>query len=342
VNTEIRYLQQVEQDLIEAADRQAEIRRSAERARHAKSAARGRRWQQVAAVVIPILLVAGAIGGIASLSNDSETGGVGASAQGTRAPQDVDKDHDVGGGTNGAGPVPSPNPGTSTGDLSKIIRNGEIGVVVANGGFGGAVDRVGRVARANGGFVLSSRIQGNQRGTLVLRIPARRFDQAMETLRRIGNDVEFETITGEDVTAQFVDLTARERILAVRKSVLIRLQADATTLEQTLRLQGQLDDVQLKIEQIQGQIRFINNQVAEATLKVSLREQDAAAPENETKVDKPSLGHSFELGIKGFLNVIGFVIVGLGYLVPVGVVLGALWALLYLARPSRERGAGGE
>jgi uncharacterized protein DUF4349 len=337
VNTEIRYLRQVEQDLEEAAERQAGIRRAADRARQAGSRARGRRWQQVAAVVIPILLVAGAIGGIARLSSNSENAnGVAAQASGT--PQEVVPG--VGGVGADGGPVPRANPSAS-GDLSKIIRNGEIGVVVANGGFGGAVDRVGRVARANGGFVLSSRIRGNRSGTLVLRIPARRFDRAIETLRGIGTDVEFETITGEDVTAQFVDLTARERILAVRKSVLIRLQADATTLEETLRLQGQLDDVQLKIEQIQGQIRFINNQVAEATLTVSLREQDAAA-QTETDVDKPSLGHSFELGIKGFLNVIGFVIVGLGYLVPVGVVLGTLWAFWYIARRSRGRDAGGE
>jgi uncharacterized protein DUF4349 len=360
VNTDIRYLQQVEQDLKEAADRQVEIRRAAERARNAKTAAGGRRWQHVAAVVVPILLVAGTIGGIASLSNTSDDNAAGSAASASRAGQHaylgLEFGREPGTPPPGAGPSPvggeggggtlgethTNGLGASSGDLSKIIRNGEIGVVVPNDAFGDAVDRVGRVARANGGFVLSSRIQGNQRGTLVLRIPARRFDQAIETLRRIGTAVEFETITGQDVTAQFVDLTARARILAVRKTVLIRLQADATTLEETLRLQGQLDDVQLKIEQIQGQVRFINDQVAEATLKVSLREQDAAAPEIETDVDKPSLGHSFELGTKGFLDVIGFVIVGLGYLVPVGVVVGVMWAVWYLARRSRGRDAGGE
>jgi uncharacterized protein DUF4349 len=360
VNTEIRYLQHVEQDLKEAAGRQVEIRRAAERARHAKTRARSRRWQYVAAVVVPILLVAGAIGGIATLSNTSNESASGGAASESRAGQDRLADVGFGyyvdpGIAPGAGPSPAGGDGgggalggsrnglgTSAGDLSKIIRNGEIGVVVANDGFGRAVDRVGRVARANGGFVLSSRIQGNQRGTLVLRIPASRFDQAMETLRGIGTAVEFETITGEDVTAEFVDLTARARILSVRRTVLIGLQADATALEETLRLQGQLDDVQLKIEQIQGQIRFINDQVAEATLRVSLREQDAEAADPDTDVDKPSLGHSFELGIKGFLNVVGFVIVGLGYLVPVGVVLGAMWAVWYLARRSRGRDAGGE
>jgi uncharacterized protein DUF4349 len=325
VRTDIRYLQQLEDDLQEAAARQIAVRQAAERARQAKTRGRGRRWQQVAAVVIPILIVAGAIGGIANLSNNGadSTGAGGASA--TTAPEERQT---------------TVENGRSRGDLSKIIRNGEIGVVVADGGFGGAVDRVGRIARASGGFVLSSRIQGNQRGTLVLRIPASRFDQAMETLRGIGIEVESESITGRDVTAQFVDLTARARILSVRKTVLIRLQADANTLEETLRLQGALDDVQLKLEQIQGQIRFINNQVAEATLNVSLREQDAA--ESEPDVGNPSLGHSFDLGIKGFVSVIGFVIVGLGYLLPVGVVLAAMWGAWYLARRSRGRGAGGE
>ena len=62
-----------------------------------------------------------------------------------------------------------------------------------------------RIAQNNGGFVLSSQIRGQRRGTLVLRIPAKRFDDAMLALRGIGV-VQAQSITGKDVTAQYIDL----------------------------------------------------------------------------------------------------------------------------------------
>ena len=52
--------------------------------------------------------------------------------------------------------------------------------------------------------------------------------------------------------------------------------AQATTIGQTLVVQNQLEQVQLKIDQITGQLRYLNNQVAESTIKVDIHEPGAA------------------------------------------------------------------
>jgi hypothetical protein len=219
-------------------------------------------------------------------------------------------------------------------DLSKIIRDGRIGVVVPDGKFGDAVDDLTFIAEEHGGFVLSSSTRNERSGTFVLRIPAKRFDQALSDIRALGT-VRFQTIQGDDVTAEFIDFQARLRILQARKSLLFGLSQKADTTDEILRLAGQLDDVQLRIEQIQGQLRFIADQVAESTLRVSIQERNAPDTAAETEVDNPDLGSSFDLAVQGFLRIVGAVIVGLGYLIPLTLLAALVWLAAWFVRRRR-------
>ncbi len=152
--------------------------------------------------------------------------------------------------------------------------------------------------------------------------------------------MKLDQITGEDVTAEFIDLQARLQILTDRRELLRDLQADATTSGEILRYAGLIDNVQFEIEKIQGNLNFIKDQVAEGTIKVGLREQDA--PENEeqspTDIDKPSLSKAFDYATQGFLRVLGAVVVGLGYLIPLGVLALLGWLVFRLVR-RRDHGA---
>ena len=195
-------------------------------------------------------------------------------------------------------------------DLSKIVRDGRIGIVVADDGFGGAVDQLTLIAERSGGFVLSSTTSNDRSGTFVLRIPEQRFDRARAAIRDLGTRVRFEEVRGDDVTAEFIDYQSRLRILQTRKALLSDLLLDADTTDEILRLSGQIEDVQLQIEQLQGQLRFLNDQVAESTLRVSIQEQSAPAVAVQPAVDNPDLGSSFDLAVQGFLRIVGAVIVG--------------------------------
>ena len=68
-------------------------------------------------------------------------------------------------------------------------------------------------------------------------------------------------------------------------------------------MQRQLDNVQLQIEQIQGNLNFINDQVAEATVRVDLHEQNSAPDVESNMVENPSLGSAWDRAVQGFLNV---------------------------------------
>jgi hypothetical protein len=376
VNTDIRYLQQLETDFehVAAQERRRTAaepsgrggRGSRPRRRPSRS---DRRWPSIAAAVVTLLIVAGSIGFLSQQADMSsgDSGGSAASGSPAEAPDDRSVPGALQPNTNGARDGLSLNPiqgdtsaeadeqggapdaqytagdtkasagiGTtpqSQGDLSKIIRDGRIEVVVPTGEFAKNVTAVTRIAGTNGGFVLTSSTQNGQAGQFTLRIPAKRFDRAMDQLRSLGT-VQADAVTGDDVTAEFVDLQARLGILADRRDLLRDLQSEATSSSEILRFATLIDQVQLEIENIQGQLNFIRDQVAEGTIKVSLREIGApeAAEQQPTDIDKPSLGTAFNLALQGFLRVLGAVVVGLGYLIPIGVIALIAWFVVRLVR----------
>ena len=326
MNTQIDYLQQLETDLLEAATREQD-------ARVVASAAAGRRsrnrWAKVFGVAAAFIVVAGAIGLFAGADLMSGSDALVGSGGGG----------DTGGFASPAAPPkaapPTEEPG-SQGDLSKIIRDGRIGIVVSNGSFNDAVGDLTLIAERHGGFILSSATNADRSGTFVLRIPAAEFDRARREIRDLGLRVRFEQVKGEDVTAEFIDNRARLRILQQRKARLTALAEEADTTAEILALGQQIDEVQLRIEQIQGQLRFLRDQVAESTLRVSIKERSAPTPVAVAAVDQPDLGSSFELAVQGFLRILSAVIVGLGYLIPLTVLGVLVWLTVWFVR--RRRG----
>jgi hypothetical protein len=361
MNTEIEYLEQLETDLKDAAAREM-ARRERATLQGAIRKNTGRGWTKVVGVAAAFLVVAGAIGFLAQggLMSDSATSGTAAGPGELRravgrdevsggvgevpasmpsasvAPEE--RPHSVGfaptfdSAGSGAGPQAG---GRQQQDLSKIIRDGRIGIVVPDKKFGDAVGDLTFIAEKYGGFVISSSTNNDRSGTFVLRIPANRFDRAVGEIRDLAMHVRFQEIRGDDVTAEFIDQQARLRILQGRKTLLSSLSQKATTTEEILRLGSQLDDVQLRIEQIQGQLRFINDQVAESTLRVSIQEQNAPEAATTTDVDNPDLGSSVDLGVQGFLRIVGAVIVGLGYLIPLTVLGALVWFVVWFVRRRR-------
>jgi hypothetical protein len=360
VNTQIEYLKKLETDLLEAAQREREREVRAAAATPARRRA-GRMWMKVAGAAAAFLVVAGAIGFLAEggmVGGGADSGGAGGAVpMASPAPhralgRAVSGEVEDTSGQPGLAPVAPQtnyeseknqfggNQASDAGtrqprDLSKIIRDGRIGVVVPDGDFATAENGLTSIAAKHGGFVLSSSTSNERSGTFVLRIPAKHFDRALADVRKLGTRVKFEAVRGQDVTAQYIDYQARIRILKARKAVLLRLFDQANTIPETLQLQAQLDDVQLRIEQIQGQINFINDQVAESTLRVTIEEKNAPHSQPVPNIENPNLGSSWDLGIQGFLRIVGAVIVGLGYLIPLTILGVIIWLVFWFVRRRR-------
>jgi len=340
METNIKSLDLLERDLIQVADR--------EKARVVARAPsrRGVRWRSWLVAAAVSLVVAFGIGALAQLGG----GGNQASMAGSGT-------FSVGSAVQGAALGPLPSPGSSFGvagrsandqkaanagnqavtgtasDLSKIVRDGTITVSVPDGSFGTKLARVVAIAHANGGFVLSSQTEGSTTGTMTIRVPAAHFDDAIGQVGALG-EVESSSITGKDVTNEFIDYRAHLQNLVGGRTVLRSLLARTTTIGESLTVENQLEDVQLQIDEIQGRVRYLNNQVAESTLTVDLHEQSAPVGENRTNggIQNPSLSRAVDRAIQGFFGILATIIVGLGYLLPLAVLAGVVAGMLTLVR----------
>ncbi|HEX3300818.1 MAG TPA: DUF4349 domain-containing protein [Actinomycetota bacterium] len=361
MDTEIEFLRRFEGELTMRA--QADAGRASAPKPKQRDPHRWRPWIAAAASLLALAALIGLLAGGIS-NNASEFASVG-SAVGAPGFNDQTSGNQLGlnpgtnahppaneavpgppaadGGTAGA-PSASPAPdlqqthaGTSASeqtDLSKIIRDGQIAVTIDTGTFKAKAGSVAHIAAVNGGSILSSSTEGGDSGSFTIRVPAANFDRATVQLAQLGS-VDSSASQGQDVTAQYIDLKAHMKIYLSRRKVLFGLMDKATTIGQSLTLQNQLDQVQLKIDQITGQINYINNQVAESTIKVDLHEPGAAAAQSPDTVDNPSLGHAWDRAVQGLLNVIAATLIGLGYLIPLLIIAGIVFVIVRLARRRR-------
>ena len=331
----IAFLEQLERDFVVIAEREV--------ARKAPPSRRSIRWKSWLAAAASLLVLAFAIGALAQLAGggssasmaDGTFSTVGAAVnEGDGGPV---TGHERSGDQRGAFPEPSPGPkgpvAGSSADLAKIVRDGTIALSVPDGSFQTKLARVVAIAHANGGFVLTSQTQGSTTGTLTIRVPASRFDAAIGQIGELGT-VESSSVTGKDVTNQYIDYEAHLKNLIGRRTVLRRLMTRTTTIAESLTIEKELQDVQLQIDQLQGELRFLNDQVAESTLTVDLREESAPTGEIQTDgaIHNPSLSRAWDRAIQGFFGIIATIVVGLGYLLPLAVIAGVIFAIVTLVR----------
>jgi Domain of unknown function (DUF4349) len=228
-----------------------------------------------------------------------------------------------------SGATASINP---VGDLSKVIKTARMSIVVDHDTFGDRFTQIGDIADNLGGYLQSSSTTGGRSGFVTMRLPSNHFQAAIRALRKLGR-VDSESIQGQDVTAQYIDMRARISIAKARRKVLFGLMQKASSISQTIQVQNALDDVQLRIEELQGDLNVLNDRVSQATIRISMREKGVKLNATET-VSKPSIPTAFDRAVAGFLSVIAGVIVGLGWVLPS---VAVLLLLLFIATRVRKR-----
>jgi hypothetical protein len=194
-----------------------------------------------------------------------------------------------------------------------VIKTATLRLEVEPGGVHGAVSAATDAVGRQGGFILRSESLQEDRATLVLRVPSRRFETALAELSGLG-EVEREVVAGEDVGEEFVDLEARLRNLQAEQAVMLRLFDQAASIPDTIRVQNEVSAVQLQIEQIRGRLRFLRDQTSFGTITLNVVERG----------DEEGVGvieRSWNQAVDGLVAIVGGLIAAIGYLIPIAVLV---------------------
>lgn len=208
----------------------------------------------------------------------------------------------------------------------RVVKTANIEVRIGKDAFQKRFNRASAIAEELGGFVTNSSTEQTKgrvaSGTLTMRVPSDRFQEALTKIRGLGK-VTGESQSGQDVTREFVDLEARLRHAKAQEAFFLKLMDQSKTVSDLLQVQQQLANVQLEIEQLQGQINYLKDQTSFSSITARIFEPVAAgSPEPK------GFGKALREAWAGFRTVIGGTVVFLGWVTPMalmGLVGYGLW-----------------
>jgi len=247
----------------------------------------------------------------------------------------------------------------------KIIKNADVRLLVKDTDV--AIDRTTQAIGDLGGYIISSRVwyqdyYGNnlKYSTMTLGIPVDQFERMLVRLRELAIRVLDENASGEDVTDQYVDLQSQLENLEATRARIQEFLTDAKTVDEALRINQELANIEAQIEQIKGRMNYLNDRSAFSTITVNFEPEfpiltptpsPTAAP---TFTPRPTAtlapwkpGETFSdaqrtvtVAYRGIFNfLIWLVVVVLPILLLPAIVIWALWKLV-TRKPRKPSGGG--
>jgi hypothetical protein len=131
------------------------------------------------------------------------------------------------------------------------------------------------LAARTGGVVTAERIDtASQYGSaeLTLRIPSRAAQAVFDDLEKLGSVLN-QTVTARDIGKEFFDANLRLSSLSATLRRYEEILSKAGKVEEILRIEQELARLRAEIEQVKGDLRWLSDRAARATLHVSLRER---------------------------------------------------------------------
>lgn len=189
----------------------------------------------------------------------------------------------------------------------KIVRNAELNLEADSPEQ--AQQKITTIAESKGGFVVesqqsSSDIKVTTRDivTMTVRVPAQKFSEALDEIRKTSSRVVVETVKGEDVTEEFIDIEARLKAKKALEQQFVEIMKRANSVDDALSVQTQLAEVRGDIEKIEGRKRFLENQASLSTIKIRLQTPTAFSASSSGFFYR--LTESFSAGFDFALNFI--------------------------------------
>jgi hypothetical protein len=171
----------------------------------------------------------------------------------------------------GQGVIPDPdgngNPPSALRDDLKIVYTGSLQLVVED--LQAALAKAKAAVAATGGYVGASQESNDDDyavATITYRIPATRWEDAIDSLRGLAAKVVAEQTQATEVGGQIVDLEARIRNLRASEASLQEIAKGAGRITDLLEVEAQLTQVRGEIEQLEGQRAQLQDHVAYGTL----------------------------------------------------------------------------
>jgi len=280
------------------------------------------------ALLLPASLLALVIAGACAGSSAKPTASApnGTAAGGTAQAVAPAPNRDAAAGSTASKPAASDViPNLTVPEGPRVQRSARIALQVPDGRFDSTLNDVIEIVDGAGGYIAGSDLQAPDQGSTLrtgqatFQVPAAKLDEVLTQVRRKGTP-EAVSVNGNDVSTQYVDLQARLVNAQAQRDAMLALMQQARTVNDTIQIQNQLGQVTAQIEQLKGQITYLDHSTTFATLSVKITEATAVR-------DEWGLQSAFDQALHNLVNVLAFVVLALGTLIPLAVVGGIVFVV---------------
>jgi hypothetical protein len=165
-----------------------------------------------------------------------------------------------------------------------VIKNANLSIVV--GDPLKTLDEISAMANDMGGFVVSSNVWQTTlnngakvpHGSINIRIPAEKFDEALDTIKAGAGEINSENVSGEDVTGDYTDLSSQLRNWEAAEAQLQEIMDNSKDTEDVLSVYNELARVRENIEVIKGRMKYYEQSAAMSLISVDVSGDEEAQP----------------------------------------------------------------
>ena len=108
------------------------------------------------------------------------------------------------------------------------------------------------------------------------RIPAKSFNLFLQEMESVNGKIVDKQVNIEDITADYLDVEARLKSKKELEARYIQILAKATKVTEMLEIEKQLNDQRTEIESIEGRFKFMQHEVANNLVHITITEPKIA------------------------------------------------------------------
>ncbi len=206
-----------------------------------------------------------------------------------------------------------------------IIKTGSAAIEVPSGTIESRYSQFkGLVSNFKGEITDSTYYESQNEKTyrLTVRLDPSKFDDFAAGLADIGTVTSL-TSSGEDVTTQYIDITAKLENLNASRNRLLELYNRTEDIDSIIKIEQELTDLQYQIDSTTQQKLYLERQSSKATMTVTITEP---APAVDSTILNP-LGQLANLFLGALVFGLMLIVGAAGFVIPVGIAL----FIVYLA-----------
>ncbi|MDO5968690.1 DUF4349 domain-containing protein [Flavivirga aquimarina] len=205
----------------------------------------------------------------------------------------------------------------------KIIKSAKAKYKVKN--VKKATDQIKKLAQKHNAYISDLRFKSNlynKENRFTIKVPKQYFESIMDSVSSLVEFIDYENITTQDVTEEYIDIQTRLKTkLEVKARYESILRKNAKTVEDILATEDKLRIIQEEIEAAQGRLKYLTNKVSYSTIQIDLYE--TVEYKEEPNTYNKTFWSKFKEGISFGWDFIESLVIGIIHIWPV-IIIGLL------------------